>query len=65
MEKNMKNQDDIDNLYRIEVVEIKDNDDGSCTVMLDITNASLVIFAKKGILEVLKSCARKIIDEET
>lgn len=61
----MKNQDDIDNLYRIEVVEIKDNDDGSCTVMLDITNEALVIFAKKGILEVLKSCARKIIDEET
>ena len=48
---------------KLEVVDIKDNDDGSCTITLDMENEAIQKFASIGVLKALTDAAKEIIDD--
>lgn len=49
----------------LEVVEITDHDDGSCTIEVDMDFNTMMRFAKIGLMYVLKSKAMEAIDGHT
>lgn len=50
---------------KLDIVEIIDNDDGSCTVTFDMDQETLKIFAGIGINKVLLDSADKVIKENS
>jgi hypothetical protein len=48
----------------IEVDEIVDHDDGSATITVTMDYDTLVMFARKGILDTLTEAANKILEVE-
>lgn len=44
--------------YNIEVVEVIDNEDGSCRIVFDVDHAAIMKFAKIGLLKVLIDSAK-------
>ena len=48
---------------KIEVIEIKDTADGGAILTLDMDHDTLVMFAKKGILDTLREALNKIEQE--
>jgi hypothetical protein len=48
---------------KIEFVDSHDNNDGGATFTFDLDNEALVVFAKIGLLTVLKEEANKVVEE--
>lgn len=49
----------------IEIVSVRDNDDGSVSIAVDMDIESLKVFASIGLLEVFKSKAMEVINGHT
>ena len=52
------------NSPKIDIVEIKENEDGSCTVVFDMDSDLVVHFAKIGLLKVLLDAAKDIVEDK-
>jgi hypothetical protein len=44
--------------YKIEVLEVVDNEDGSCRVVFDLDHSAIIKFAKIGLLQTLIDAAK-------
>lgn len=45
------------------IVDIKDNEDGSATVQIDMDYDTLIQFAKIGIMKVIEEGAKQVIED--
>ena len=50
---------------KIEVIDIKDTEDGGAIVTLDMDHNTLITFAKKGILDTLREAVNTIAQQHT
>jgi hypothetical protein len=49
---------DSTNTFKIEVLEVVDNEDGSCRVVFDLDHSAIIKFAKIGLVQTLLDAAK-------